>query len=122
MHGHRPSSIMQVRVVPESIHTPSPSHWKFLGGWGGGEVGVLKAKLLEENCEAKPGKFPGGVRGCKIKTSGGIWIFGGGEYGYFLIFSGRTQSASLTTQVSANFNSNLSDKHTVATQLASSTR
>ena len=49
-------------MVPQSIHTlPTEGHWKFLGGGG-----VLKAKLLEEKCEAKL-EFPGGG-GCKTKT------------------------------------------------------
>ena len=54
-------------AVPGKIHThPMESHWKFLGGEGGG---VLKARILEEKYEAKlelPGGRGGG--GAKQKT------------------------------------------------------
>ena len=67
-------------VVPEKIHThPMEGHWKFLGGGGGG-VGVLKAKFLEEMYENKL-EFPGGGRrgGAfnKKPSVGGVWTFSG---------------------------------------------
>ena len=52
------------------------SHWKFLGGWGGG--GVLKAKFLEAMYENKP-EFPGG-RGGGVQNKNLLW----GVYGFFL--------------------------------------
>ena len=64
-------------VVSESIHTPQ---WKVTGnslGSGRGGAG-LKAKPLEEKCEAKL-EFPGG-RGVQNKKPS----MEGGGYGYFL--------------------------------------